>query len=324
MKRYYNNDLINNDPSRIGNHTYNYNNNSDNYNYHDNYNDDNNDSLIKFNQPLNSRSNSNFHYQPNNQQQFNNQQFNNQQFNHLNKLNNANNTFNKQRLNNQLNNEIKIQELLPKKIGSETSMVPLNNNLVNFHNEINRYQNMSQELMDKDEEIQKYKNEVYKLQLTITDVQKEQQKSITNEIENKLLRVKLNEQYTITKELTEMKHKLKKEKMEIKEKDETITMLKKIIHKQHLRLSNGPSDSESEYSSSEEEYSEDEDDEEDEIDQKKKNIYINGGLKSALKKYDKTFTDKKIDSLFIQMKITPQSKVTKPLLQSIIKLLKNN
>ena len=30
--------------------------------------------------------------------------------------------------------------------------------------------------MDKDEEIQKYKNEVYKLQLTITDVQKQQQK----------------------------------------------------------------------------------------------------------------------------------------------------
>ena len=109
--------------------------------------------------------------------------------------------------------------------------------------------------------------------------------------------------------------------------DETIKMLKKIIHKQHLRLSksskdydsdNDESDSGSEYETdTESEYSDDETD----IIQKKKMFY-NHNLKSALKKYNQKIPDKKIDDLFVKMEITPKTKITKPVLVAMIKYFK--
>ena len=101
-------------------------------------------------------------------------------------------------------------------------------------------------------------------------------------------------------------------------------MLKKIIHKQHLRLSvksnkeynSDISESESEYDS-EEEYSDEEEDFEE-----KKEKYKNHTLKKALRKYNQDIPEKKIDHLFVEMEITPKSKITKELLVSIINYLK--
>tara|TARA_B100000963_G_C22106180_1_gene442817 strand:- start:224 stop:541 length:318 start_codon:yes stop_codon:yes gene_type:complete len=105
-------------------------------------------------------------------------------------------------------------------------------------------------------------------------------------------------------------------------------MLKKIIHKQHLRLSKSSNDydsdddeegdSGSEYETdTESEYSDDEP----EINQKKKMFY-NHNLKNALKKYNQKIPDKKIDELFVKMEITPKTKITKPVLVAMIKYFK--
>ena len=111
-------------------------------------------------------------------------------------------------------------------------------------------------------------------------------------------------------------------------------MLKKIIHKQHLRLAT------KEYEDSDEEESEDESDisdsdeteysseEEEEIVLKKKekkkvvpkNIYYNTMLKNSLVK--QRLPAKKIDKLMIQMKITPKTRITKKLLIDFLNNMK--
>ena len=236
---------------------------------------------------------------------------------------------------NQLENDIIIQELSPKLLPKNDNheLVPSNNysnkmNLTSFNNEITRYKNMSQEIIDKDEELQKYKNKIYQLELTLTETEKEKNTAVSSEIENKLLKVKLNEQYGLSRELTEVKHKLKREKLENKKILETNQKLKKIIHKQHLRLTNKEYNSESEsddYESDESDYSSEEDDDEKKkqlsFEQAKK-IYKNDNLKKLLLKYTKGLPVKKLETIFINMKITPKTKITKELLTIVINRLK--
>ena len=128
MKRYYNNDNLELDPSR-----YLYNNNNNN-------NHTNGNLLAGFNKPINKLQEdiiiNNLSIQKVQPKQLPN-----------------------------TDDDIALQ-FLPK--NNQNQLVPITNNY-NNHNSYNsdkfRFKNMSQELMDKDEEIQKYKNEVYQLQI---------------------------------------------------------------------------------------------------------------------------------------------------------------
>jgi len=243
-------------------------------------------------------------------------------------------------------------EFLPK--NDKNSLVPFSNqlNVTSYNNDKYRFKNMSQELMDKDEEIQKHKNEVYQLQIELNEIKKEKSKMISSDMENKLLKDKLNEHYAISRELSETKHNLKRELIDRRSNIDTIKMLKEIIHKQHIRLSSRDYESddesedgiESDYET--DEYSEYSSDEEDPVPKKtipkkpipkkvipkkpipKKPIpkkvvpqkYGNSTLKNALLR--QRLPSKKIDSTMVKMKITPQTKITKPLLTQFLNTMK--
>ena len=130
-----------------------------------------------------------------------------------------------------------VINFLPK--NNSTTITPLSNNhlnVTNYNNEKHRFNNMSQEIFEKDEEIQKYKNEVYQLQIELNHVKKEKSSMISADTENKLLKDKLNEHYEISRELTSAKHNLKRIQLENKGNDDTIEKLKSIIHKQHIQI----------------------------------------------------------------------------------------
>ena len=129
----------------------------------------------------------------------------------------------------QFNHEDVLIDFLPKDKNKKT-MAPFSShlNVTNYNNEKFRFKNMSQELMDKDEEIQKHKNEVYQLQIELNGIKKEKSKMISADMENQLLKEKLNEHYSISRELTETKHNLKRELIDKKSNVDTIEMLKKI------------------------------------------------------------------------------------------------
>ena len=203
---------------------------------------------------------------------------------------------------------------------------------------------MSQELMDKDEEIQKYKNEVYQLQIELGKSKKEKSQMISHDMENQMLKEKLNEHYMISRSLTEVKHNLKRERIDNESNKKTIELLKKIIHKQHVRLTtkdyeedteeDTDDESDSDGSDSDESYYSSEEEEEEEVKKKKvvkkeknkkniplKNKYYNTSLKNALLK--QKLPKKKIDNLMVQMKITPKTKITKKLLIDFLNNMKN-
>ena len=241
----------------------------------------------------------------------------------------------------QFNHEDVLIDFLPKDKNKKT-MVPFSShlNVTNYNNEKFRFKNMSQELMDKDEEIQKHKNEVYQLQIELNDIKKEKSKMISADMENKLLKEKLNEHYSISRELTETKHNLKRELIDKKSNLDTIEMLKKIIHKQHVRLSSkeyNASTDEDEGEDTEDEIESDyetdysSEEEIEEVKEKpppkkgkgkvvKKVNYGNITLKKALLK--QRLPSRKIDEVMVRMKITPTTKITKTLLTTFLKNMK--
>ena len=224
-------------------------------------------------------------------------------------------------------------EFLPKNNNNQLVPITDRNSITNYNNDKFRFKNMSQELMDKDEEIQKYKNEVYQLQIELGESRKEKSKMISYDMENKMLKDKLKEHYSLSRELTEVKHNFKREQIDNQSNYKTIELLKKIIHKQHLRLAtkeyedsdDGESEDESDISDSDEtDYSSEE---EDIVLKKKgkkkivpKNIYYNTMLKNSLLK--QRLPAKKIDKLMIQMKITPKTRITKKLLIDFLNNMK--
>jgi hypothetical protein len=130
-----------------------------------------------------------------------------------------------------------VIDFLPK--NNSSTIVPLSNNHINvagYNTEKYKFNSMTQELFDKDEEIQKYKNEVYHLQIELNHVKKEKSKMISADTENQLLKDKLNEHYEISRELTSVQHNLKRIQLEKKGNTDTIETLKSIIHKQHIQL----------------------------------------------------------------------------------------
>ena len=309
MKRYYNNDNLELDPSR-----YLYHNNNNNNNNHTNGN-----LLAGFNKPINKLQEdiiiNNLSIQKVQPKQLPN-----------------------------TDDDIALQ-FLPK--NNQNQLVPITNNY-NNHNSYNsdkfRFKNMSQELMDKDEEIQKYKNEVYQLQIELGKSKKEKSQMISHDMENQMLKEKLNEHYMISRSLTEVKHNLKRERIDNESNKKTIELLKKIIHKQHVRLTtkdyeedteeDTDDESDSDGSDSDESYYSSEEEEEEEVKKKKvvkkeknkkniplKNKYYNTSLKNALLK--QKLPKKKIDNLMVQMKITPKTKITKKLLIDFLNNMKN-
>ena len=196
------------------------------------------------------------------------------------------------------------------------------NNLVNFNNDENRYNNMTQEIVNKDKELQKYKNEIYQLQTEINELQKERTEITTNQVEVKLLKEKLHEQYNLNKEIGSLHHDLKRASIQIKGQNETIAMLKKMIHK--LRLDKyGADEVEEELK---EEKQEEEDNEEylfsDEEFKAQKKYFHNERLKRMIMKYNKQYSPRMVDELFIEMEIKPNIKITKALVLTIINYLR--
>lgn len=122
---------------------------------------------------------------------------------------------------------------------NNNNIQPLRNNymnVTNYNNDKYRMNSIADELFEKDEEIQKYKNEVYHLQLELNDVKKEKSQMISSDVENKMLKEKLNEQYELSREVTNLKHILKRTQLENQGNNDTIETLKNIIHKQHIQL----------------------------------------------------------------------------------------
>ena len=219
-------------------------------------------------------------------------------------------------------------QFLPKN-NSQVIPITSRDTILNNNNSF-RLKSMSQELMDKDEELQKYKNEIYQLQEDLNKIKVDKGKIISYTMENKSLKERLNEQYNLSKELSEVKHILKKERIDNKGNNETIKLLKNIIHKQHIKLNTKgftEDGDETDYGTDEEtdlsdsDYSSEEEEEEEEEEKKKTSKkYFNTALKRALLK--QKIPAKKIDNLMIQMKITPRTKITRKLLVQFLNNLK--
>jgi hypothetical protein len=127
-----------------------------------------------------------------------------------------------------------VIELLPKNNQKPNQMVI--SSPQNYTNDNFKFNSITQELFEKDEELQRYKNEVYQLQRELNSSKKEKSKMISTDMENKMLKDKLQEHYEISREITSLKHQLKRTQLENQGTNDTIDSLKKIIHKQHIQL----------------------------------------------------------------------------------------
>ena len=132
------------------------------------------------------------------------------------------------------NTDDSVIELLPKNNQKPNQMVI--SSPQNYTNDNFKFNSITQELFEKDEELQRYKNEVYQLQRELNSSKKEKSKMISTDMENKMLKDKLQEHYEISREMTSLKHQLKRTQLENQGTNDTIDSLKKIIHKQHIQL----------------------------------------------------------------------------------------
>lgn len=196
-----------------------------------------------------------------------------------------------------LKENIFIQKSLPSKPVSETppTRIPSNNQFTADRNEINRFNNMTQELLDKDKEIQDLKNKVNIMSLDMEKLKSDVKKGSTYKLENEILKEKLNEQYKEHKKLLEFQSKFKELEI-LKARDEdTIDSLKTIIRKLMKP-----------------DYEE------------KETIYKNDKLKETLLKKNSNYKEEQIDNLFKEMEITEDINITKELLVTIIDYLDDN
>lgn len=195
-----------------------------------------------------------------------------------------------------LKENIFIQKSLPSKPVSETpTRIPSNNQFTADRNEINRFNNMTQELLDKDKEIQDLKNKVNIMSLDIEKLKSDVKKGNTYKLENEILKEKLNEQYKEHKKLLEFQSKFKELEILKNRDEETIDSLKTIIRKLMKP-----------------EYEE------------KETIYKNDKLKETLLKKNSNYKEEQIDNLFKEMEITEDIDITKDLVVTIIDYLDDN
>ena len=196
-----------------------------------------------------------------------------------------------------LKENIFIQKSLPSKPVSEPppTRIPSNNQFTADRNEINRFNNMTQELLDKDKEIQDLKNKVNIMSLDMEKLKSDVKKGSTYKLENEILKEKLNEQYKEHKKLLEFQSKFKELEILKNRDEETIDSLKTIIRKLMKP-----------------EYEE------------KETIYKNDKLKETLLKKNSNYKEEQIDNLFKEMEITEDIDITKDLLVTIIDYLDDN
>lgn len=209
---------------------------------------------------------------------------------------NASNSLSNRLLNDKLKENIFIQSKLPQKsISEKVTRIPSNNAFTADRNEINRFNNMTQDMLDKDKEIHELKNKLSITSIDIDKLKNDVKKGNTYKLENDILKDKLNEQYKEHKKLLEYHSKFKELEI-LKQRDEdTIESLKTIIKKLMKP-----------------EYEE----------QEKK--YKNDKLKETLLKKNQDYNEDQIDNLFEEMEITEDINITKDLLITIIEYLDDN
>lgn len=205
------------------------------------------------------------------------------------------NNFKKSSLNDKLQENIFIQNKVPHKpISEEVTRIPNNNNFTTDRNEINRFNNMTQDMLDKDKEIHGLKNKLSITSIDIDKLKNDVKKGNTYKLENDILKDKLNEQYKEHKKLLEYQSKFKELQILKQRDEETIDSLKTIIRKLMKP-----------------EYEEQD------------NKYKNEKLKQLLLK-SKNYKEEHIDNLFEEMEITEDINITKDLLITIIEYLDDN
>ena len=153
---------------------------------------------------------------------------------------------------------------------------------------------MTQELLDKDKEIQDLKNKNSIMNIEMDKLKQDIKRGNTYKVENDLLKERINEQYKVHKELLDYKVKYKELEL-LKEKDESMVVSLKSIIRKLMKP----------------EY------EEDNI------LYKNDTLKNLLLKKNSEYKSEEIDKLFIEMEITEDIDITKNLLITIIESLDN-
>ena len=190
-------------------------------------------------------------------------------------------------------------------------ITPLNNKINNsndlntYNNEINRLNTMSQEILDKDKEIQELKNLLQQSKIEMDAVKLNRNMQDQIELENKLLKDKLQKEYNKNDEYLEMKHSLEKMKHQNERLKDNITSLETIIRKQYNEIKEITSiKNESIPNTS--------------VQEKK---YKNDTLKKTLLEHNNDYTEQIIDELFDEMEITEDINITKDLLMNIINYL---
>ncbi len=209
---------------------------------------------------------------------------------------NTSNSLSNRLLNDKLKENIFIQSKLPQKpISEEVTRIPSNNTFTADRNEINRFNNMTQDMLDKDKEIHELKNKLNITSIDIDKLKNDVKKGNTYKLENDILKDKLNEQYKEHKKLLEYQSKFKELEILKQRDEETIESLKTIIRKLMKP-----------------DYEE----------QEKK--YKNDKLKEILLKKNQDYNEDQIDNLFEEMEITEDINITKDLLITIIEYLDDN
>tara|TARA_Y100000817_G_scaffold311922_1_gene304872 strand:- start:1516 stop:2235 length:720 start_codon:yes stop_codon:yes gene_type:complete len=190
-------------------------------------------------------------------------------------------------------------------------ITPLNNKINNsndlntYNNEINRLNTMSQEILDKDKELQELKNLLQQSKIEMDAVKLNRNMQDQIELENKLLKEKLQKEYNKNDEYLEMKHSLEKMKHQNERLKDNITSLETIIRKQYNEIKEITSiKNESIPNTS--------------VQEKK---YKNDTLKKTLLEHNNDYTEQIIDELFDEMEITEDINITKDLLMNIINYL---
>ena len=179
-------------------------------------------------------------------------------------------------------------------LSKEVILNQSNNDFLSDRNEINRFNNMTQELLDKDKEIQDLKNKNSIMNIEMDKLKQDIKRGNTYKVENDLLKERINEQYKVHKELLDYKVKYKELEL-LKEKDESMVVSLKSIIRKLMKP----------------EY------EEDNI------LYKHDTLKNLLLKKNSEYKSEEIDKLFIEMEITEDIDITKNLLITIIESLDN-
>ena len=187
-------------------------------------------------------------------------------------------------------------------------ITPLNNKINNsndlntYNNEINRLNTMSQEILDKDKELQELKNLLQQSKIEMDAVKLNRNMQDQIELENKLLKEKLQKEYNKNDEYLEMKHSLEKMKHQNERLKDNITSLETIIRKQYNEIKEIKKESIPNTS----------------VQEKK---YKNDTLKKTLLEHNNDYTEQIIDELFDEMEITEDINITKDLLMNIINYL---